>query len=140
MHRMACAIGCLLIAHIAQASDLCASNTFTRPEALRGRLDYNSSCGLCHQYNLQGRVPGNALNETPDIGILSAAYLKTLDGNGGVIPALLGENFFSKWKDQKAFSERISSAVGAFPPKNYLKPDSDIRIAAYILFKNCGEL
>jgi hypothetical protein len=140
MRRLTGAIALLAITHLAQAGDLCRDNSFTPPDAQRGKLEYDSSCGLCHQYNLMGRVPGNSMNETPDIGLLNANYLKTLDDNGGVIPPLLGEKFFSKWKDQKAFSDRISSAIGGFPPMNYVKPDSDIRIAAYILFKNCGKL
>jgi hypothetical protein len=40
----------------------------------------------------------------------------------------------------KAFVDRISNAIGAFPPKNYVKPASDLRISAYILYRNCGKL
>ena len=140
MRLLAGALGLLLVTQLACAADLCRNNDFTAPQARQGRLEYNSSCGLCHQYSLQGREPGNYMNETPDIGLLDDSYLKTLDGNGGVIPPLVGEKFFSKWKNQKAFSDRISNAIGAFPPKNYVKPDSDTRIAAYILFRNCGSL
>jgi mono/diheme cytochrome c family protein len=130
----------VLIAVPAYADDLCQANTFTRPQAQQGKREYDSSCGLCHQYNLTGRVPGNYRNETPDIHILDANYMKTLDGNGGMIPPLLGEAFFRKWKDQKVFADRISNAIGAFPPQNYAKPVSDARIAAYILYRNCGKL
>jgi mono/diheme cytochrome c family protein len=140
MRTLFAAIACLVILHAAQAADLCGSSTYTRAQAEQGRLDYNSSCGLCHQYNLMGREPGNAANESPDIGLLDENYIRTVDGNGGVIPPLLNEQFFRKWKDQKAFADRISDAIGAFPPKDYVKPDSDARIAAYILFKNCGRL
>jgi hypothetical protein len=133
-------MGLLVVTHLACAGDLCRDNSFTQSKAQQGMREYNSSCGLCHQYNLMGRVPGNFMNETPDFAILSDAYIKTVDGNGGVIPPLVGDAFFSKWKDSQAFSARISSAVGAFPPKNYVKRDSDERIAAYILFKNCGKL
>jgi hypothetical protein len=140
MRVLAGMIGLLVPSQLAQAGELCRNNSFTPAQARQGRLDYESSCGLCHQYNLQGRVPGNAQNETPDIGILDGNYLKTLDGNGGVIPPLVGSAFLAKWKDQKAFSDRISNAIGGFPPKGYIKPESDLRIAAYILFKNCGAL
>jgi hypothetical protein len=140
MRLFSAAIACLAIIHAVHAADLCENSSFTRSQAEQGRHEYDSSCGLCHQYNLMGRVPGNYMNERPDIGILDTHYMQTLDGNGGVIPPLLSEAFFRKWKDQKAFSDRISSAVGAFPPKDYVKPDSDIRIAAYILFKNCNAL
>jgi hypothetical protein len=140
MRLLAGTIGLLVLTQLGHAGDLCRDNSFTPAQARHGRLEYESSCGLCHQYNLQGRFPGNARKETPDIGILDARYLQTLDGNGGVIPPLLGPAFFGKWKDQKAFADRISNAVGAFPPKDYVKPDSDMRIAAYILFRNCGDL
>ena len=134
------ALAISLIVAPAYGGELCKSSALTLSQAEQGRLDYNSSCGLCHLYNLKGRVPGNYKNETPDIGILDANYIKTLDDNGGMTPPLVGQKFFSKWKDLKAFVDRISSAVGAFPPKNYVKPASDARIAAYIMYRNCGEL
>jgi hypothetical protein len=133
------ALALLLVAGPVFGGDLCKINSFTKSQAAQGRRDYESSCGLCHLSNLKGRVPGNSKNETPDIRILNANYIKTLDGNGGMTPALVGEKFFRKWKDQKAFTDRISNAIGAFPPKDCVKPDSDLRIAAYILYKNCGK-
>ena len=140
MRVCAALMGLLLVADLAQAGELCANNSFTMADARQGRALYNSSCGLCHQYSLAGRIPGNFQDETPDIRTLSPKYLETIDGNGGVVPPLLGEAFLSKWKDQKAFSDRISNAIGGFPPQPYTKADSDRRIAAYILFRNCGNL
>jgi len=140
MRKLAGLIGLLLIADLAHAGDLCMNNSFTLADARQGKTEYNSSCGLCHQYSLAGREPGNFQNETPDIRTLSAKYLETVDGNGGVVPPLLGESFFGKWPDQKAFADRISNAILGFPPQQYTKPDSDRRIAAYILFRNCGKL
>lgn len=130
----------LLIAGPACAGDLCESNSFTKSQAEQGKTDYNSSCGLCHLYNLKGRVPGEYQNETPDFHILNDHYMKTLDDNGGVTPALVSKDFLNKWQDQNAFVDRISTAIQGFPPKNYVKLDSDIRIAAYILYKNCGRV
>ncbi|HTY93491.1 MAG TPA: hypothetical protein VMC02_06365 [Steroidobacteraceae bacterium] len=140
MRRLIGAIALALLAHTAAAADLCVNNTYTLEQAIKGRHEYDSSCGLCHLYNLQGRVPGAARHEIPDIGLLDANYLKTLDGNGGMTPPLLSKAFFAKWKDQQAFSARISNAIGAFPPTNYVKIDSDARIAAYLLYRNCGKL
>lgn len=140
MRYLVGALALLLAAGPAYSAGLCRANTYIRSQAERGKRDYDSSCGLCHLYSLRGRVPGNYKNETPDISILDANYLKTLDGNGGMIPPLLGRDFFGKWKDQKAFADRISNAIGAFPPKNYVKPASDARITAYILYRNCGKL
>lgn len=143
MRQCAAVLGLLFVATFATgayAGDLCVNPSFTMADAQLGRVEFNSSCGLCHQYSLEGRVPGNFEHETPDLRSLDARFLQTVDGNGGVVPPLLGEAFFSKWKDQQAFSARISSAIGAFPPQHYTKPDSDRRIAAYILFRNCGKL
>lgn len=140
MRKLACLLGLLLIADLAHAGDLCMNNSFTLPDARQGRTEFNSSCGLCHQYSLAGREPGNFQNETPDIKTLSAKYLQAIDNNGGVVPTLLADTFLMKWPDQKAFSERISTAIQGFPPQQYTKPESDRRIAAYILYRNCGKL
>lgn len=140
MRHLIRALALLIIVAPAYGADLCKSNSFTLSQALQGRRDYDSSCGLCHLYSLKGRVPGNYKNETPDISILDANYTKTLDANGGMTPPLLDQTFFRKWKNLKAFTDRISNAIGAFPPKNYVKPASDARIAAYILYRNCGKL
>jgi hypothetical protein len=138
--RLVSALAVLLAVGPAYAGDLCKANSFTKSQAEQGKLEYNSSCGLCHLYNLKGRVPGEYQNETPDIRILNDNYIKTLDDNGGGTPPLVDQKFLSKWKDQKAFVDRISTAIMGFPPKNYVKFDSDMRIAAYILYKNCGKL
>jgi hypothetical protein len=89
---------------------------------------------------MKGRVAGNYKNETPDIRILDARYMKAIDENGGVVPPLISDKLLGKWKDQKAFQVRISTAIDGFPPKDYVKVASDQRIAAYILYENCGEL
>jgi hypothetical protein len=140
MNPIVSALALLLTVGPVYASDLCTANSFTKSQADQGKLEYNSSCGLCHLYNLKGRVPGESQNETPDISILNDNYIKTLDDNGGGTPPLVDQKFLSKWKDQKAFVDRISTAILGFPPKNYVKFDSDMRIAAYILYKNCEEL
>ena len=97
-------------------------------------------CGLCHLYNLKGRVPGESSTEVPAVAILDANYLKTLDANGGMTPSLISDAFFRKWRDQKAFADRVANATGAFPPKGYVKGDSEVQIAAYILYTRCGKL
>ncbi|HXR90540.1 MAG TPA: hypothetical protein VN750_09680 [Steroidobacteraceae bacterium] len=137
MNHLVGALALLLIVGPVYAGDLCKENSFTKSQAEQGKLEYNSSCGLCHLYNLKGRVPGEYQNETPDFRILNYNYMKTLDDNGGVTPALVGQEFLGKWKDQNAFVDRISTAIMGFPPKNYVKFDSDLRIAAYILSRNC---
>ncbi len=140
MNHLVSALALLLTVGPVYADDLCEANSFTKSQAEQGKREYNSSCGLCHLYNLKGRVPGEYQNETPDYRILNYNYMKTVDDNGGVTPPLVGRDFLSKWKDQKAFVDRISNAIMGFPPKNYVKVDSDRRIAAYILYKTCGKV
>ncbi|HTV78898.1 MAG TPA: hypothetical protein VMF03_11610, partial [Steroidobacteraceae bacterium] len=113
---------------------------FTKAQATKGRWAYDSSCALCHLYTLRGRVPGASANELPSITLLNDVYLKTLDGNGGMTPSLISDSFFDKWKDQKAFVDRVANATGAFPPKRYEKDVSEVEIAAYILFEHCGRM
>jgi hypothetical protein len=140
MRHLVSALMFLAIAGPACAGDLCKENSFTRQQATKGRWAYDSSCGLCHLYNLKGRVPGESGSELPTVAVLDDNYLKTLDGNGGMIPSLISDAFFRKWPDQKAFADRISNATGAFPPRNYAKDDSEAQIAAFILFARCGKL
>jgi hypothetical protein len=140
MRHIVSALLFLAIAGPVVAGDLCKENSFTRAQATKGRWAYDSSCGLCHLYSLKGRVPGEFRSELPDVAVLDANYLKTLDGNGGMIPSLISDAFFKKWKDQKAFADRISNATGAFPPAKYVKDDSETQIAAYILYMRCGLL
>jgi len=140
MRHLVRALILLVIVGPACAGDLCKENSFTKTQATQGRWAYDSSCGLCHLFNLKGRAAGNFRNETPDVGILDANYLHALDNNGGMTPPLTGDAFMKKWKDQKAFADRISNATGAFPPKNYLKSDSEAQIAAYILYVYCKKM
>lgn len=130
----------LAISGSLHAGDLCKENSFTREQATKGRWAFDSSCGLCHLYNLKGRAPGQFRSETPDIRLLDSNYLRTLDGNGGMTPSLISDAFFRKWQDQKAFVDRISSATGAFPPQNYRRQASEAQIAAYILYAHCGRM
>lgn len=122
------------------AEDLCKVNSFTKDQAVKGRWAYDSSCGLCHLYNLQGRQPGNFRNETPSIGVLNAGYLKMLDSNGGMTPPLSGDAFFKKWKDQKAFADRVSHAIDGLEPGDPKRSEFDAQIAAYILYEYCKKL
>ncbi len=128
----------LVIAGPVGAGDLCKDNPFTKAQATKGRWAFDSSCGLCHLYTLRGRVTGQFRGETPDISVLNEVYLKALDGNGGMTPSLISDAFFKKWKDQKAFADRVANATGAFPPKNYVKDETEIQLAAYILYERCG--
>jgi hypothetical protein len=65
-----------------------------------------------------------------------------IDGNAGVVPALIGEKFFRKWRDKTLvdFSATVSSASIGFPTKNFENPKTYFQIAAYVLNRNCGKM
>ena len=45
-----------------------AARVFTAEQARAGKIAYESSCGLCHQFNMQGRT--GAPGELPDVNSL----------------------------------------------------------------------
>lgn len=132
-----------LAAGTACADDLCKVNPYTKTEAAKGKVAFDSHCALCHQYSMVGREPGNDRNESPDINTLSESDLKFLDGNGGTVPPLIGSKFFSKQKAKSLaeFSAFVSSAAISFPPTGKVEmPLTYFQIAAYVLYRNCGKI
>jgi mono/diheme cytochrome c family protein len=115
-----------------------APRVFTAEQARAGKLAYESSCGLCHQSNMQGRSgePG----ELPDINSLPENMIKTIDQNGGQVPPLVGPRFLAHWgaKSTKEYVARVASAMGAFPPKN-TGGDTSVQLTAYFLQMNGGK-
>jgi hypothetical protein len=136
------AIALSAVAGTVYADDLCAINPYKKNEAEQGKIAFDSHCALCHQYNLTGRMPGNYMNESPDINLLSESDLKFLDGGGGSVPPLVGDKFFSKQKGKTLaeFSAFVSSAANTFPPKNTVVPLTYLQVAAYVLYKNCRKM
>ena len=124
------------------ADELCRKNPYTKAEAAQGKVLFDSHCGLCHQYSMVGREPGNFRNEVPDITMLSEDDLKFLDGDGGQVPPLIGDKFFQKMKNRSVadFSSFVSSAAISFPPTGKVElPYTYLKIAAYVLYRNCGK-
>lgn len=121
------------------ADRLSASNTppriYTSAQARAGKAAYESSCGLCHRLQLQGRT--GAPDELPDVNALPANMIKTIDDNGGQVPPLAGSNFMSRWgaKSTNEFVARVATAIQGFPPKNSGK-DTSLQLTAYILQMN----
>jgi hypothetical protein len=142
MNRWMVAIAMSGVAGTTYAGTLCSVNPYTKAEAEQGRIAFNSHCALCHQYSMQGRVPGNYLNESPDLKLLSEGDVKFLDNAGGNVPPLVGEKFFRKEQGMTLleFSSLVSSAANTFPTKNFKPPESYFQIAAYVLYRNCGKL
>jgi hypothetical protein len=136
------AIAMSVMAGVSYAGNLCSVNPYTKTDAEQGKIAFNSHCAFCHQYSMTGRQPGNYLNESPDLKILSESDLKMIDGNAGLVPPLIGEKFFSKWRDKSFvdFSSTVSSASIAFPTKDFGAPKTFFLIAAYVLNRNCGKM
>lgn len=123
-------------------ANLCSLNPYTREEAEKGKVEFNSHCALCHQYTMTGREPGNYQNESPDINLLSASDLKFLDGGGGTVPPLIGPKFMKRQEGLSLleFSIHVGGAADTFPTKNFQKPRTYFLLAAYVLYRNCGKM
>ena len=142
INKWVLAIAMSAVVGITHADNLCAINPYKKNEAEQGKIAFESRCALCHQYSMTGRIPGNSMNESPAIDLLSESDLKFLDGGGGAVPALLGDKFFSKQKGKTLaeFSAFVSSAANTFPPRDTVVPLTYFQIAAYVLYKNCGRM
>jgi hypothetical protein len=139
-------ISAFLLAGPALASDLCSNTSLFTPEQVKsGGQYFNSSCGMCHQYDLSGRTPGNAANENPNnFESFPDFYIKFMDGAGGSVPALIGAKWMGKFKSFPEFMLYAPSAANTpqfYPP---LAPkggaewvQTQLRLAAYILYRNC---
>jgi mono/diheme cytochrome c family protein len=112
-----------------------APRVFTAEQARAGKLAYESSCGLCHQFNMQGRT--GAPGERPELNTLPENMIDTLDENGDQVPPLVGPRFMAHFgaKSTKDYVARVASAMGAFPPKN-VGNDTALQLAAYFLKMN----
>jgi hypothetical protein len=142
MNRWISAIAMSAAASVTFAGNLCSVNPFTKTEAEQGKMAFDSHCALCHQYSMQGRMPGNYMNESPDLKLLSEGDLKFLDNAAGNVPPLVGARFFKKEQDKTflEFSSLVSSAANTFPTRNFELPKSYFQIAAYVLYRNCGKM
>jgi mono/diheme cytochrome c family protein len=112
-----------------------APRIFTAEQARAGKLAYESSCGLCHQFNMQGRT--GAPGELPDINSLPENMIKTIDQNGEQVPPLAGPRFMAHWgaKSMQEYVARVANAMGAFPPKNTGR-ETPLQLTAYFLQMN----
>jgi mono/diheme cytochrome c family protein len=115
-----------------------APRVFTAAQARAGKIAYESSCGLCHQFNMQGRT--GAPGELPDVSTLPENMIKTIDSNGDQVPPLVGARFMAHWgaKTTKEYVARVANAMGAFPPKN-TGSDTSVQLTAYFLQMNGGK-
>lgn len=141
---MAIGLGAALAASAVQAADLCKGNPYTQAEAAQGKALFDSHCALCHQFSMTGRQPGNYRNETPDINLLAEGDVTFLDNAGGVVPPLIGREFFrrtqTKYASVAEWSSMVSGAAITFPPSGTIEtPYTYLKIAAYVLYRNCGK-
>jgi mono/diheme cytochrome c family protein len=112
-----------------------APRIFTAAQARAGKIAYESSCGLCHQFNMQGRT--GAPGELPDVNSLPQNMIKTIDQNGEQVPPLVGPHFMAHWgaKSTKEYVARVATAIEGFPPKN-VGNDTALQLTAYFLEMN----
>jgi cytochrome c len=141
---MAMGLGVASVAGAVQAADLCKVNPYTKAEATQGKALFDSHCALCHQYDMAGRQPGNHKNESPDINLLADGDVTFLDNAGGVVPPLIGREFFKRTQTKYAsvaeWSSMVSGAAITFPPSGTIDtPYTYLKIAAYVLYRNCGK-
>ena len=115
-----------------------APRIFTAAQARAGKVAYESSCGLCHQFNMQGRT--GAPGERPDVNSLPENMIKTIDQNGEQVPPLVGPRFMAHWgaKSTKEYAARVANAMGAFPPTR-TDGDTYLQLTAYFLQMNGGK-
>jgi mono/diheme cytochrome c family protein len=115
-----------------------APRVFTAAQARAGKIAYESSCGLCHQFNMQGRT--GAPGELPDVNTLPENMIKTIDQNGEQVPPLAGPHFMTHWgaKTTQEYVARVANAMGAFPPK-HTGSDTSVQLTAYFLQMNGGK-
>jgi mono/diheme cytochrome c family protein len=112
-----------------------APRVFTAAQARAGKVAYESSCGLCHQFNMKGRT--GAPGELPDVNSLPENMIKTIDQNGEQVPPLVGPHFMAHWgaKSAQEYVARVANAMGAFPPKN-VGSETSLELTAYFLQMN----
>ncbi len=93
---------------------------------------------------MKGREPGNFASESPDIKLLSDGEAKFVGDAGGVVPPLLSKAFFdksqAKYSSVSEWGSFVSSAAISFPPVGKVDvPYTYLKIAAYVLCRNCGK-
>jgi len=110
-------VSLVCIADQPRASDP-APRVFTAAQARAGKIAYESSCGLCHRFNMMGRT--GAPGELPDVNSLPENMIKTIDQNGEQVPPLVGPRFMAHWgaKTTEEYVARVATAIQGFPPKS----------------------
>ena len=116
-------------------SDDVRPTVFTALQAQRGKIEVESSCGLCHLQTLRGRV--GAEDELPDVDALPASFRKFLGSGAGYVPPLAGEEFIEKWKGKpiQELAEKLGGAMKSFPPAG-MDDTSALAITAYVVQLN----
>src|SRR6185369_1184000 len=128
--RVASLLVILALARTAQSPNRPAVFTAEQAETGRREIQTNAfgACTSCHTTTLTGR--NGEAGELPPLSSLSEDYQKLINGNGGIVPPLVGPKFLSRWaarstKDlSKEFQERFS------PP---LAEQTRLNLIAYML-------
>ena len=138
MVRRACALALALGLTLAASPPLGAADLgtpalpYTRAQAARGKVLYESTCGQCHQFSLRGRT--GAPGELPALTSLPDSYVQTIDEHDGKVPPLLGASWASRWgvKPASEYIARVAEAIKGFPPAG-ADDDTAADLVAYFL-------
>jgi cytochrome c553 len=106
---------------------------YSAAQAARGKIAVESSCAICHQQTLQGRVGFE--DEKPRFDDLPRSFQKFI-GNG-LVPALASEDYMKKWKDKTVvqLAENLGGAAKSFPTAG-MDEKTYLELAAYVLQMN----
>jgi hypothetical protein len=110
-----------------------AAAVYTAAQAARGKVAVESSCAICHQQSLRGRVGEE--DELPAMDTLPRKFqdfIKT-----GYVPPLVGEEFVAKWRGKTVveFVKYVAGASGSFPTAG-MDEQTWAEIGAYLLQMN----
>ena len=109
-------------------------SVYTAAQAEAGRRDVLNNkfgnCTLCHTTTLTGRTGDGDASELPPVSSLPEDYQKTIIGNGGKVPALVGPTFISRWSAHTT-KDLFQEFQGRF--NSPLSEETRLNIIAYLL-------
>jgi cbb3-type cytochrome c oxidase subunit III len=118
---------------LADSADTPKAGAFTAAQAASGRVSVESSCAICHQKSLRGRMGED--DEAPAFDALPRSFQNFI--KTGYVPPLVGEEFIAKWKGKTVvqLAENLGGAAKSFPTAG-MDETTYLAIAAYVLQMN----
>ncbi len=118
---------------VSDSVDSPQTGAFTAAQAASGKVAVESSCAICHQQSLRGRVGDEG--ESPAMDTLPRSFQKFIAT--GYVPPLVGEEFLAKWRGKTVvqFAENLGGAAKSFPTAG-MDETTYLAIGAYVLQLN----